>query len=105
MKIKRKFPVLILAFLMPVTVMLVLFIINGIYPFGDRTFLSADLYHQYMPFFSELLHKVRGGENLNFSFHVGIGSNFLALFVYYLASPFHALAFLVPEAFLTEFIG
>ena len=72
---------LILAFLMPVTVMLVLFIINGIYPFGDRTFLSADLYHQYMPFFSELLHKVRGGENLNFSFHVGIGSNFLALFV------------------------
>ncbi len=105
MKIKRKFPVLILAFLMPVTVMLVLFVINGIYPFGDRTFLSADLYHQYMPFFSELLHKVRGGENLNFSFHVGIGSNFLALFVYYLASPFHALAFLVPEAFLTEFIG
>lgn len=105
MKTKNKFSVLILSFLLPVALMLVLFAINGIYPFGDRTFLSADLYHQYMPFFSELLHKVRGGENLNFSFHVGIGSNFLALFVYYLASPFHALAFLIPEAFLTEFIG
>ena len=85
--------------------MLVLYAANGIYPFGGNTFLSADLYHQYMPFFSELLHKIRGGENLGFSFHVGIGSNFLALFVYYLASPFHVLALLVPEAWLAEFIG
>lgn len=105
MKTKKKFPVLIMSFFLPLAVMMALFVVNGIYPFGDRTFLSADLYHQYMPFFSELLHKVRGGESLNYSFHVGIGSNFLALFVYYLASPFHALAFLLPEAFLTEFIG
>ena len=96
---------LLFAFLLPVIVMLTLFIIKGIYPFGDRSFLSGDLYHQYMPFFSELLHKIRGGEGLSFSFHVGIGSNFLALFVYYLASPFHALALLVPESHLIEFIG
>lgn len=96
---------LALAFLLPVCVMLALFVINGIYPFGDRCFLSADLYHQYMPFFSELLHKLRAGENLGFSFHVGIGSNFLALFVYYLASPLNAFALLVPEQFLIEFIS
>lgn len=29
------------SFLCPVAVMLLLFIINGIYPFGDRSFLSA----------------------------------------------------------------
>ena len=69
------------SFFIPVTVMLILFVIRGIYPFGDRSFLFGDMYHQYMPFFSELLHKVRGGETLNFSFHVGIGSNFFALFV------------------------
>lgn len=94
-----------LAFLLPAATMLVLFAANGIYPFGGRSFLSADLYHQYMPFFSELLHKVRAGENLNFSFNLGIGSNFLALFVYYLASPLHIFALLVPEAHLIEFIG
>lgn len=93
------------SFLFPVAVMLLLFIINGIYPFGDRSFLSADLYHQYMPFFSEFLRKLRGGENLFFSCQVGIGSNFLALFVYYLASPLHFLALLVPESHLIEFIG
>ena len=110
MNIKVKKPgterlTLILSFFLPVLMMLFLFVVRGIYPFGGRTFLSGDLYHQYMPFFSELLHKVRGGEDLSFSFHAGIGSNFYALFGYYLASPFHALAFLLPEAFLAEFIG
>lgn len=93
-----------LAFLLPVGIMMTLFVINGIYPFGSRCFLAADLYHQYMPFFSELMHKIRAGESLSFSFHVGIGSNFLALFVYYLASPLNAFALLVPEQFLIEYI-
>ncbi len=96
---------MLLAFLVPSGIMLVLFVINRIYPFGDRSFLFSDMYHQYMPFFSELLHKVRGGENLSFSFNVGIGSNFLALFVYYLASPFHIFSLLVPESHLMEFMS
>ncbi len=96
---------LLFAFLIPFMIMLTLFVIKGIYPFGDRCFLFSDMYHQYMPFFSELLHKVRGGESLSFSFHVGIGSNFLALFVYYLASPFHIFSLLVPEKYLIEFMS
>lgn len=101
----KKKKMYLFAFLTPTVIMLVLFVIRGIYPFGDRSFLFADMYHQYMPFFSELLHKVRGGESLNFSFNVGIGSNFLALFVYYLASPFHIFSLLVPENFLIEFMS
>lgn len=96
---------LALAFLVPAVIMLALFVIKGIYPFGDRSFLFSDMYHQYMPFFSEFMRKMRAGESLHFSFHVGIGSNFLALFVYYLASPFHYLALLVPERFLMEFMS
>ena len=97
--------VLVLLLLIPTIIMLALFVINRIYPFGDRSFLFSDMYHQYMPFFSELLHKVRGGESLSFSFNVGIGSNFLALFVYYLASPFHIFSLLVPESHLMEFMS
>lgn len=102
---KNRRPALCLAFLLPTATMLVLFAINRIFPFGDRSFLAADLYHQYMPFFSELLHKLRAGDSLGFSFHVGIGSNFYALFVYYLASPMYLLALLIPEAYLIEFIS
>lgn len=95
----------LLAFLLPTAVMLTLFVCDSIFPFGDRSFLSADLYHQYMPFFRELVHKVRAGESLSFSYNVGIGSNFLALFGYYLASPFYLFGLLVPEEYLIEFLS
>lgn len=95
----------VLSFLMPAAVMLVIFVVKGIFPFGDRSFLTGDLYHQYMPFFSELIHRVRAGENLSFSYNVGIGSNFMALFVYYLASPLNVFGLLVPEEYLIEFLS
>lgn len=96
---------LALAFAVPAMVMLTLFIINSIFPFGDRSFLFSDMYHQYMPFFSEFMHKIKAGEGLSYSYNVGIGSNFLALYVYYLASPLHWLAFLVPQQYLMEFMS
>lgn len=95
----------VLAFGIPALIMLIIFIINGIYPFGDRSFLFSDMYHQYMPFFSEFMRKIRAGEGLSYSWNVGIGSNFLALYVYYLASPLHWLALLAPERFLMEFMS
>ena len=101
----RGMTALMLSFVLPVTVMLCLFVIRGIFPFGDRSFLFSDMYHQYMPFFSEFLHKIKAGEGLSYSFNVGIGSNFLALYVYYLASPLNWLAFLFPEAYLMEFMS
>ena len=95
----------VLAFFVPAFIMLVLFIIRGIYPFGDRSFLFSDMYHQYMPFLSEFVHKIKAGEGLFYSYNVGIGSNFLALYVYYLASPFNWLVFLLPEGLIMEFMS
>lgn len=96
---------LLAAWGIPCGIMLLLFIINGIFPFGERSFLFSDMYHQYMPFFSEFTDKVRAGESLYYSWEVGIGSNFLALYIYYLASPLNWLAFLVPSAYLMEFMS
>lgn len=93
-----------LAFLLPVMIMLTIFAIRGIYPFGGRSFLSTDLYHQYMPFFSEFVRAVKSGEGISYTWNVGVGSNFLALYVYYLASPFHWLGLLVPEGHIMEFL-
>ena len=95
----------VFAFAAPALVMLVLFIIRGIYPFGDRSFLFSDMYHQYMPFLSEFVHKIKAGEGLFYSYNTGIGSNFLALYVYYLASPFNWLVFLLPESLIMEFMS
>ncbi len=97
--------ILLLSFAIPFLIMLVIFILKEIYPFGGRSFLVSDMYHQYMPFFSEFMRKIKAGEGLAYSYNVGIGSNFLALYVYYLASPLHWLAFLVPGEHLMEFMS
>lgn len=93
------------SFLIPALVMLVIFIIRKIYPFGERSFLHIDMYHQYFPFLVEFYHKLKNGESLLYSWNTGIGSNFIALYVYYLASPLNWLCVLIPEAYLMEFLS
>ncbi|MBQ9991073.1 MAG: YfhO family protein [Lachnospiraceae bacterium] len=99
----QKQAVYLTAFLVPVLLMLVIFIVQSIYPFGDRSFLHVDMYHQYFPFLTEFYDKLKSGDSLLFSWTTGLGSNFLALFVYYLSSPFNWLAVLFPENLLIEF--
>lgn len=101
----KKNTLYLLSFLIPILIMLLLFIVRRIYPFGDESFLHSDMYHQYMPFFSEFLHKLREGGSLLYSWNIGMGENFLALYVYYLASPFNWLALLVPHDLLMEFMS
>lgn len=99
----RHHAIYITAFLIPILLMLIIFIIRGIYPFGDRSFLHVDMYHQYFPFLNEMYDKLKNGDSLLFSWNTGLGSNFLALFAYYLSSPFNWLAVFVPQNLLIEF--
>ncbi len=93
----------ITAFLIPFLIMMVIFVVQKIYPFGERSFLHIDMYHQYFPFLTEFYHKLKSGDSLFYSWNTGLGNNFLALYAYYLASPFNWLCFLVPESYLMEF--
>ena len=100
---KRKRVTLVWAGAIVALLMLVIYFVNEIYPFGDRAFLTGDLYHQYLPFMQSLGDKLKAGEGLSYSFAAGIGSNYLALFVYYLACPLNALMLILPEGLLMEF--
>ncbi len=94
----------LIAFILPIFVMLVVFIQRGIWPFGDRCFLRTDLYHQYAPFFHELKYKLDNGGSLFYSWNIGCGTNFWALSSYYLADPFNLLIALFPENYVIEFV-
>lgn len=102
--LKSKQKLYIAAFGIPFLTMLVLFAINKIFPFGDRSFLNIDMYHQYFPFLTEFFHKLRTGDSIFYSWNAGIGSNLIALYAYYLASPINWLCVLVPEGILMEFM-
>ena len=95
---------LLAAFFVPVLVLVVIFAQRGIFPFGEKCFLRTDMYHQYAPFFSEFQYKLTHGGSLLYSWDIGMGVNFSALYAYYLASPMNWLVALCPRQFLIEFM-
>lgn len=94
----------LLAFFVPILVMLIVFAGKEIFPFGDKSFLRTDLYHQYAPFFQEYKDKLSSFDSLFYTWDIGLGNNFLALYSYYLSSPINWLLVLCPRAYVIEFI-
>lgn len=97
--------VFILSFLIPIFIMIGIYIGRGIYPFGENCFLRTDMYHQYAPFFSEFYHKLKNNESMFYSWNIGLGVNFTALYAYYLASPLNFLIYLCPKDNIIEFMS
>ena len=95
---------LMLAFIIPVVIMFLILIQRKIFPFGENSFMRTDMYHQYVPFFSEFRHKLTTGQSLLYSWDVGMGINFSALYAYYLASPLNWLVVLALRSLLGELL-
>lgn len=68
--------------------MLAVYFAYELIPFGNKTILRMDLYHQYGPLFAELYERVLGGDSLLYSWTTGGGGAFLGNFFNYLSSPF-----------------
>ena len=96
--------ILFLSFILPFLMMLGLIIYRGIYPFGKNSFMFTDMYHQYVPFLTGLWDKLHGGESLQYTFRIGLGTNYTAIFAYYLASPVNWLCYFVRREYIMEFM-
>lgn len=92
------------AFGIPLIVSVIICAANGIYPFGNNCILHIDMYHQYCPFFMEFREKLTEGRSLLYSWNLGLGSDFIALYAYYLASPMNWLLILCPKGLVIEFM-
>lgn len=101
---KEQIPLLI-SFLLPLIITVIICIDHGVYPFGDRCLLQVDMYHQYCPFFTEFADKLKTGGSLMYSWTVGLGSDFVSLYAYYLASPLNWFLVLCPRAHVIEFMS
>ena len=100
----RRLP-LFAAFLIPLLISVIICIDHEVYPFGERCLLQVDMYHQYCPFFTEFVDKLRSGESLMYSWTIGLGADFVSLFAYYLASPLNWLILLCPKGYVIEFMS
>ena len=88
----------LLAFFLPVLIVGLLWACSGVQPFGDRMILAHDQWHQYYPFFVNLRARLQGGNSLFYSWQTGMGTNYLPLFAYYLASPLNFPVLLLPDS-------
>ena len=88
-----------LSVLIPAVMILAIFLLFSITPFGHRTWLTIDLGQQYVDFFSyyqdTLLHHP---EQFFYSFSKSIGGEMVSLWAYYLLSPFNLIFLLIPRS-------
>lgn len=68
-----------------------LFLIKGIAPFGTKSFVSMDANIQYLDFFSYFKDVLSGKNSIMYTFGKTLGGSNVAVFSYYLASPFNLL--------------
>lgn len=89
---KYKTGLLIGSFLIPFLIVIIIWLILGIAPFGNGNLLASDLGSQYLPFLSNFKRFVEEGTLTFYSFTNGIGDTIFPLSSYYLLSPFNILA-------------
>lgn len=97
----NKHPKKVLYFLsavFPMLIMLVVWAIIGLYPFGNRSLMSVDFGQQYISFFGLLKNSVLSGDfsNLSYSFTQSLGGPMAGLVGYYLLSPFNLIFIITP---------
>ena len=96
---------LLLSFFLPVLLLEGIAIAEKIQPFGSESFLIVDALHQYLPFFADYQEKLKSMDSMFYSFHAGLGYNFLGLWAYYLASPLNLVIALVSKSMLTMILS
>lgn len=86
----------------PALIVYLIYLVRGLYPFGDGSVLVLDLNGQYVWFFEALRNAVHGDADLLYSFSRALGGEFLGIYAYYLSSPLSYLVCLFPQSRMLE---
>lgn len=97
-KLENKWLLACLSFLVPAVLLLIIFAMNGVTPFGGRSLAEQDANIQYIEFFNYYRNLFHGKDTLLYSFTNFLGGSGVALAAYYLASPFNFLILAVPAS-------
>lgn len=85
--------------------MVLIYYFFDVIPFGEKTVLRMDMYHQYVPFLAEMYERVTNFDSLTYSWTTGLGNAIIGNYFNYLASPFNLLIFLFGHDNITEAVA
>lgn len=92
----------LLSLALPAAILLLSYVVFGVYPFGRRSVLSLDLNAQYVYYYDYMYDVFAGKESLFYSWSRNLSGEFMGIIGYYLASPFNILVWLFPRKMITE---
>mgnify|MGYP003571266533 CR=1 FL=1 len=75
-------------------VIITVYILQNVAPFGENSLLTIDFFHQYGPMLGELFDRIWNKSTLIYSFNMGMGLPLFRNFFNYLSSPFNILILL-----------
>lgn len=104
MNLLKRYYLYVLAFLAAPTVLLLVYALRGVYPFGQESVLVLDLNAQYIYYYEAFRDVFLGNSSLLYSFSRILGGEMIGTYAYYLASPFSFILLLFPGYLLTEAI-
>ena len=104
-KLKAKYPKGVLyvsSALLPMTIMLVVWLFMGSYPFGNKSLMTIVFDQQYISFYGLLKNAILSGDlsSLTYSFTKSIGGDMIGELGYYLMSPFNIIYVLLPLKYI-----
>lgn len=88
---------LVLPSLLTILILLAIFIYYGFAPFGNRSLATVDANIQYLDFYAYFKNVIQGKDSFIYSFNKGLGGNVIAVYSYYLSSPFVLLSLLFKQ--------
>ncbi len=101
---RQEYGYLWLAMAIPALLFFLIYLVRGLYPFGNGTVLVLDLNGQYVYFFENLRSCVLEGNSILYSWSRALGGEFLGMYAYYVASPLSYLICLFPKERTQEFL-
>lgn len=90
------------AFLIPMLLMLLVYAVFDIYPFGERSVLTLDLNGQYVYYFETLRDAFWGDGSFFYNWGRNLSGGFMGIIGYYLASPFTLIVMFLPRTMILE---
>ena len=81
----------ITAFFLAALALFTAYALNGVYPFGTGSVLTADLQSQYIDVTAAFFDQLKKGENIFITYKSGLGSNLYAIVLYIMANPLSLL--------------
>lgn len=95
----------IYTFLISLIILITIFLIKGIYPFGCNSLIYSDMNDQITSYFYYFYDSIKGSNSLLMNFSSSSGINFFGIIAYYLLSPFSLLILFIERSNIHLFIS